>query len=175
MLFGISNVGKTSIGKKLAELINFDFFDLDEEVKKYYDTTLEKFVNEGFRHDRDSKRGVVLGHIIGNSSRNKVIAVCPIYYSRSFTKFLKRKDVLALELQDTPQNIFDRLVFSDENDNVYKDDEYKNMHKKYYLKDIKSDMTYYKQAFKHISYKYFINGKEILEVAEDLAKNFNHK
>ncbi len=175
MIFGVSSVGKTSVGKKLAEIINFDFFDLDDEVKRFYKTTLEAFVNEGFRSGRDEKRGVVLANIIENASKNKVIAVSPIYYSRNFTKFLKRRDVLAIELQDEPANIFERLVFSDKNDNIYKDDEYKNAHKKYYIKDIKSDQTYYKQAFKHISYKYFMRGKGILDVAQDLAKDFNYK
>ncbi len=175
MLFGTSCVGKTSVGKKLAELINFDFFDLDDELKKFYNMTIEEFSNEGFRSDRDKKRSTVLSNIIENDSKNKVIAVSPIYYSRNFTKFLKRKDVLAIELQDSPQNIFERLVFYDENDNVYKDDEYKNKHKKYYIKDIKSEKTFYKQAFKHVSHKFFMNGKGITEVAEDLAKSFKYE
>lgn len=34
LLFGISNVGKSTIGKIIADIIDYDFFDLDEEVKK---------------------------------------------------------------------------------------------------------------------------------------------
>lgn len=33
-LFGISNVGKTTVGKLLAERLDIKFVDLDEEVKK---------------------------------------------------------------------------------------------------------------------------------------------
>lgn len=33
LLFGISNVGKTSAGKLLAQKLGYDFYDLDEEVK----------------------------------------------------------------------------------------------------------------------------------------------
>lgn len=33
LIFGISNVGKTEIGKKLAEKLNYSFFDLDDETK----------------------------------------------------------------------------------------------------------------------------------------------
>jgi len=45
LIFGVSNVGKTTIGSILAVNLGYDFFDLDEEVKRYYHTTLEDFVN----------------------------------------------------------------------------------------------------------------------------------
>lgn len=47
LLFGVSNVGKTTIGKLLAEKLNFSFYDLDEEIKKYYGITLEEFAHTG--------------------------------------------------------------------------------------------------------------------------------
>ena len=34
LLFGVSNIGKSTIGKMLANRINYHFYDLDEEVKK---------------------------------------------------------------------------------------------------------------------------------------------
>ena len=34
LLFGVSNVGKTTVGKLLAEQFGYRFYDLDEEVKK---------------------------------------------------------------------------------------------------------------------------------------------
>lgn len=34
LLFGISNVGKTTIGTMLAKQLGYSFYDLDEEVKK---------------------------------------------------------------------------------------------------------------------------------------------
>ena len=36
LLFGVSNVGKTTIGKIMAEKLGYSFYDLDDEVKKYY-------------------------------------------------------------------------------------------------------------------------------------------
>ena len=35
-LVGISCVGKTTIGRMLAKKKNYSFFDLDEEIEKYY-------------------------------------------------------------------------------------------------------------------------------------------
>lgn len=46
-LFGVSNVGKTTTGELLAEKLGYVFYDLDEEVKKYFNVTLEEFVNTG--------------------------------------------------------------------------------------------------------------------------------
>ncbi|NLK96538.1 MAG: hypothetical protein GX272_00445 [Epulopiscium sp.] len=50
------------------------------------------------------------------------------------------ENVIAIELQDSKEHIFERLVFSDENDNAYKDDEYKEKHKDYYMNNIHEDM-----------------------------------
>lgn len=45
LLFGVSNVGKSTVGKLLAERLGFDFVDLDEEIKKRMEISLEEFVN----------------------------------------------------------------------------------------------------------------------------------
>ncbi len=46
---------------------------------------------------------------------NKVIAVSPMSNTEYFEKQVAHTSVLAIELRDTVENIFDRLVFSDEN------------------------------------------------------------
>ena len=60
LLFGVSNVGKTTIGKLLAERIGFGFCDLDDEVKSHLGMTLEKFVNTADIKWRDQKRGSII-------------------------------------------------------------------------------------------------------------------
>ena len=45
-LVGISCVGKTTIGRMLAEKINYSFYDLDEEIEKYYQKTIERIQDE---------------------------------------------------------------------------------------------------------------------------------
>lgn len=49
LLFGVSDVGKTSIGKRMAEKLNYDFYDIDDEVKQYYGY---KNINEFIRNNR---------------------------------------------------------------------------------------------------------------------------
>lgn len=172
LLFGVSNVGKTVIGEKLAQCLGYVFYDLDEEVKKYYDTTLEEFVKMGSINERDKKRGLVISKIM-ESPVDKIIAITPIYYSSNFNKHILEIDVLAIELQDLPENIFQRLVFSDENDEIYKDDEYKNLHRKHYISEIKKDQTCYKRSFSKVENKFHINNDSVEVVIERIIKKYD--
>lgn len=56
LLFGISNVGKTTIGTMLAKQLGYSFYDLDEEVKKEFKMTLEEFVHTENLRWRDQKK-----------------------------------------------------------------------------------------------------------------------
>lgn len=78
------------------------------------------------------------------------------------------EQVIAIELQDSEEHIFKRLLFSDENDNVYEDDEYKEKNRDYYIKDIHEDIVFAKRLFKKIKNKYFINNRSIEQVVDDL-------
>lgn len=78
------------------------------------------------------------------------------------------EQVIAIELQDSAEHIFERLVFSDENDNIYKDDEYKEQHKDYYMRDIHEDIVYVRKPFNKIKNKYFIDNRPVAQVVDDL-------
>lgn len=68
------------------------------------------------------------------------MAITPISYTGNFKTRIIADDILLIELYNTAENIFSRLVFSDVDDNVYIDDDYKEEHKDYYLKEIQADM-----------------------------------
>jgi len=40
-LTGVSCVGKTTIGKKVAELLGIKFFDLDQEIERFFQTSTD--------------------------------------------------------------------------------------------------------------------------------------
>ena len=144
LLFGVSNVGKTTVGKLLAEQFGYRFYDLDEEVKKHLGVTIEEFVHTSNMKWRDQKRGEIIRKTIG-LEENMVFSITPISYPDSFAECIKSDDILSIELYDTSENIFSRIVFSDENDVIYKDDEYKNEHRDYYLNDIQAGWNYRKR------------------------------
>jgi len=169
MLFGVSNVGKTVTGKMLAEKLEYSFADLDEEIKKRFQTTLEIFMHDyPYQHERYEIKGKILRDLLNEYKDNLVIAVSPIFHARYFNSILNMERVIAIELQDSEEHIFERLVFSDENDNVYKDDAYKEKHKDYYMRDIHEDIVYVKRVFEKIENKYFINNRPVNQVVDDL-------
>lgn len=152
LLFGISNVGKTTIGTMLAKQLGYSFYDLDEEVKKEFKMTLEEFVHTENLRWRDQKRGRIIKKILAQEE-NMVFAISPISYTDNFGKRITEDDILSIELVDTPANIFDRLVFSDIDDTIYKDDDYKNQRRDYYMSDIKSDLEWYGNVYSKIGIK----------------------
>lgn len=172
MLFGVSNVGKATVGCILAEKLGCTFYDLDEEVKKYYHTTLEDFVMKGTVESRDCKRGCVIDAVMRNRE-DKVFAISPISYRENFERYLSRNDVFAIELTDAAENIFERLVFSDESDNVYEDDLYKNAHRDYYISEIKKDISWYGRSYIHVKNKFYMNNECPDIVADRLIREFN--
>lgn len=149
LLFGVSNVGKTTTGKLLTERLGFKFYDLDEELKSYLGMTLEEFVHTSDLRWRDQKRGSIIKKIIG-LEEDIVFAITPISYTGNFKTRIIADDILLIELYDTPENIFSRLVFSDGDDNVYIDDDYKEEHKDYYLKEIQADLEWYGRIYAEI-------------------------
>ena len=99
--------------------------------KKEFQMTLEEFVHTENLRWRDQKRGRVIKKILAREE-DMVFSISPISYTDNFRKRIIADDILPIEISDTAANIFDRLVFSDENDKIYKDDDYKNQHKDFW-------------------------------------------
>ena len=175
LLFGISNVGKSITGELLAKQLGYHFYDLDEEVKRRRQTTIETFVTTIILEERDYIRGNIIGEIFDEDTENKVIAITPMTFYDNFEDYLEYPDVLAIELRDTPDNIFNRLAFSDENDVLYFDDDYKNAHAKHYLDEIAKDLEWYGQCNKKVTNKFEMNGDIPEEVVSRLIAEYNLK
>lgn len=172
LLFGISNVGKSATGKMLASCLKCHFYDLDEEVKKKLGITLEEFVSTGTLADRDSVRCSVIHSLISIPS-DKIIAVSPLSYIHPIQNVFSAANVFAIELTDSAENIFERLVFSDKKDNIYTDVDYKNRYRDYYLNDIREDLEWYGSVYSAVKHKFDMNGKGLVDVTEELIKRYH--
>ncbi|MEN9443930.1 MAG: hypothetical protein RIS47_820 [Bacteroidota bacterium] len=83
-LVGISCVGKTTIGKMLAQTLGFSFFDLDVEVEKYYNMPIELIQIECITIDKyREKASVVLDYLLSQNI-DSVIAGTPSGLTSSF-------------------------------------------------------------------------------------------
>ena len=109
LLFGVSNVGKSTVGKLLTERLGFDFVDLDEEIKKRMEISLEEFVNTANLRWRDQKRGSIIKKIV-KLEENIVLAVTPISYAENFKTRIIADDILLIELYDPPEKVVDRII-----------------------------------------------------------------
>ncbi len=148
-IVGISCVGKSTIGKLLAEQLGYLFYDLDIEVQNYYQKPIERIQREcitlnGYRE----KASVVLEKLF-NLRENAVISGTPsglkYYYLQVYKKCKKETEIISVHLMDNPNNILKRLTFYDIDSNLMnvKLDSDK---KKRYLKEIIADLNYFKKS-----------------------------
>ena len=171
LLFGVSNVGKTTAGELLAKKLGYAFYDLDEEVMRQQNTTLEKFVSTGTLMERDEIRCNIINSLVKEHT-NTVIAICPLSHIEEIRHHLFSPEILAIELIDSPQNIFDRLIFSDENDVLYEDDDYKYEHQEQYLSSIAEDLGWYGYVYADVKNKFDMQGRTPETVVDALIAEF---
>ena len=175
LLFGVTNVGKTTIGKMLSKELDYDYDDLDDEIKRRYkkiDSFQEEYPNH---YDRHRKRAEILLDIINKYQDNVVIAVSPIYYEEFLINVLEQHNILAIELQDSPESILKRLVYADENDNIYPLEMKTKAERDYYLKDIKADIRYCKNIYKKIEEKFNMQNEQPEDVTKRLVEYLKMK
>ena len=171
LIFGVSCVGKSTIGELLAKKLNYDYYDLDDEVMAYYNMSIDDFIDAYDDYERAKKRIEVIYDIFKDVS-NKIIAVTPLLYEVFVNDLLVRDDVFAIELQDTFEHIFDRLMFADAYGVIYKDDEYKNKHKDAYMEMINEDNIYFGKIFKNIPNKYYVDNKLPEVVVDEIIEKY---
>ena len=165
-LFGVTCVGKTTIGKILGEKLGYEFYDLDTEMKLFYNDKMTNIFSDCIcRHAIDTKKTSVLQDVINKCGNNAIIAVSPIYYTNTYKQMLK--NVLSIVLQDEPGNIADRMIYTDDDDNViegYKID------RKQEIRDVKHFISQYKRAYSKIQQHYNIGGKTAIEAADEIIE-----
>ncbi len=173
LLFGVTCVGKTTVGEVLSKRLNWSFYDLDAEVKIRRKTTIEDFVRTGTLFERDSIRGELINDIL-MKDENLVLAVSPITYPDSFYSSLKGDDIILIELRDTAYHIFQRIIFSDEEDRIYTDEKYKMAHKTQYIKEIQKDLKYYGTIYQNLGASRFdINNDSPEKVAQRIVEEYH--
>ena len=119
-LTGASCIGKTTLGKILADRLSCLFYDLDTEIEKYLGEPIERLRSKYFTgHDFRYKIGVVvLKDILFNrSSNDSVIALPPSGLKDAYSRTISKVDGVVVAIIDTPENIlkvkktkFDRPV-----------------------------------------------------------------
>lgn len=167
-LVGISCIGKTTIGKLLADKIDYSFYDLDVEIQDYYKKPIERIQDEclsmnGYRE----KASLVLDKLLSKNI-DSVIAGTPSGLKFSYLQVYKRhkdKELISICLNDSFENVLDRLTFYDKDSNpiTEKLDESK---KKRYLKEIRADYNFFKDSYKRADFQINIDGVSLDKIPE---------
>src|SRR5215471_10732318 len=116
LLAGVSCVGKTTIGARLAGLLEYRFFDLDIEIERFFGTSIERLRNRYLSsHDFRVAGSQVLKHVLSqDNSRNCVVALPPSGLLSGYWKVINEtQGTTIVVLRDTPESILRRITFYD--------------------------------------------------------------
>ncbi len=103
-LAGVSCVGKTTIGARLAGLLEYRFFDLDVEIERFFGTSIERLRN---RHLTSHDFRLVASHALRDvlsrqDSCNCVVALPPSGLLGGYWKVVNEtRDASIVVLRDT--------------------------------------------------------------------------
>ena len=117
-LAGVSCVGKTTIGARLAGLLEYRFFDLDVETERFFGTSIERLRNRHLTsHDFRLVASQALKDVLSREdSCNCVIALPPSGLLGGYWKVVNEtRDATIVVLRDTAENILGRITFYDIN------------------------------------------------------------
>jgi shikimate kinase len=152
---GISCVGKTTVGAKLADLLDYQFFDLDVEIERFFETSIERLRRRFLTsHDFRVAASQALKDVLSREDNNNcVIALPPSGLMGGYRKVVsKTHDAIIVVLKDTPENVLKRITFYDIDSRPIE----RNLtdpEKRLYIREIRRDVAYFGRSFQraHVS------------------------
>ena len=110
VLIGFMFCGKTTLGRKLAKRLDYQFFDIDKEIeKKTHYTVNDIFTKFSEQNFRDIERQVLQSLL----EKNTIVVACgggtPCFFDNM--RLIKQKST-SIYLYLTPEKIFSRLKVS---------------------------------------------------------------
>ncbi len=165
-LTGVGCVGKTTIGTRLAQITDRVFFDLDDEIERFFSMSIERLQRKYWvPHDFRRQASKALSHILGKpESKNAIIALPPSGLMGGYWNVVKRTAGLKVALLDTPENILERVVFFDVDSNPM-DKRLTADERPFYLKEVKKDITYFKRSYVKADLQISIKGLNVEQAA----------
>jgi len=176
-------VGKTTIGRELADLLDVNFFDLDFEVERFFGTSIERLQNKFLTiHSYRDEAAKALVHLLSRpESEESVIALPPSGLMGGYLRAIKKSTGISVVLTDEPENILERITFYDIDSKLVE----KNLtvdEKRLYLRDIKKDITYFRKPYERADLRVDISGldynqaaRRVKEAVEALEKSRKKK
>lgn len=152
-LAGVSCVGKSSIGARLADIIDFRFCDLDEEAERYFQTPIRR-LRDSHKSEYSYLRSIsqVLQHAL-TPRTDIVVALPPDGLLVPIWDVIKQlRNQITVLIWDTPENIVDRICFFDIDSKPVKK-VMTRLDKKEHIFEVKRDMQYFRHSFRRANIK----------------------
>lgn len=169
---GVACVGKTTIGRRAANLIGLTFFDLDHEVETFFNTSIER-LQERFLtpHSYRTEAAKALLHLLARpESRHSVIALPPSGLMGGYLRAVKRSAGFVVALWDEPERILERITFYDIDSRPI-ERRLTAGEKRLYLREIKKDMTYFGKTYARAHLRIDIAGLDVEAAARRVKES----
>lgn len=168
LIFGMGNIGKSTVGELLVRKIDYDFIDMDTKIKEKYDTMLGLQDEYNDQYERDELRAEMISSWI-KEKENVVIALSPVVYLDAYEDFFEDSDIICFDLTDRAENIFKYLEF----DNLlHIPQSYLNKHKAYYMREIQADFDYFHTLYASKMDSISMDDKSLYEIVEKICKKY---
>jgi shikimate kinase len=101
-LTGVACIGKSTIGAKLADLLGYQFFDLDLEIESFFGPSMERLRSRYLtQYSFRAEASRVLTHLLAGRGRvNSVIAMPPSGLMDNYWKVIKKTTEASLRIKD---------------------------------------------------------------------------
>lgn len=148
-LTGVGCVGKTTIGAKLAALLDYAFVDLDAEIESYFKTSIERLQRRyltpySFRKEASKALKRVLSR---EGSRDCVIVLPPSGLMDSYWRVVKKAEGTIVVVRDEPANIVKRIIFYDiDSRPIHK--ALTEKERGLYVREIRKDIAYFRRTYR---------------------------
>ncbi len=165
LLVGVSCVGKTIIGRLLADRLGCRFFDLDEETEKHFGDSIER-IQSKFMTARSYRYEVsqVLKRL-ALENESCVIALPPSGLRDELLRAIRKIECVTVVIEDAPRNILNRITFYDVDSKpirkVLSDKE-----RAYYEDDIRKDISFFNTSYRLADLHADITGLDAAASAE---------
>ncbi len=163
---GVSCVGKTTVGRTLAELLGVKFFDLDHEIETFFGTSIERLQTKFLTiHSYRKEAAKALVHLLNRpDSRDSVIALPPSGLMGGYLQVVKKSAGTTIALYDKPENILERIRFYDIDSKLI-EKELTTHEKRMYRKEIKKDITFFRKTYERAHLQVDISDLNIKQAA----------
>lgn len=145
-LVGVGCVGKTTIGRLLADRLGVPFFDLDEEIERHFATSIERLrARQLTEYSYRVETAVVLRALL-EANADCVVAVAPSGLRDAYLRVQKKVDCVVVAIEDTAENILRRITFYDV-DSRPLEVQLSERERRLHLAEIRKDITYFRKSY----------------------------